>query len=185
MSKAADTKVRPSAPQLEGLIPYDPRYLQADIYLSANENPYPLSQDMQTIFLNALQDASLNRYPDPLCKDLRMRLAEKYGVKQSNVLVGNGGDELLFNLALGWGGPGRRCMVLPPTFSVYENNARLTNTEVIMVPRNDDFSLNENAVLQQLRTGNIDICFITSPNNPTGNSVSKDFLEQADRKSVV
>ena len=47
---------------------------------------------------------------------------------REQVLVGNGGDELLFDLALAWGGPGRTFLNLPPTFSVYGANARLTNT---------------------------------------------------------
>ena len=47
-------------------------------------------------------------------------IAEANGLDRDQVLVGNGGDELLFNLALAWGGPGRTFLNLPPTFSVYD-----------------------------------------------------------------
>ncbi len=41
------------------------------------------------------------------------------------MLVGNGGDELIFDLVLAWGGPGRTLVDLPPTFSMYGIDARI------------------------------------------------------------
>ena len=51
-----------------------------------------------------------------------------YGLERGNVILGNGGDELLFNLMLTWGGPGRTLMNFPPCFSIYELNAQITGT---------------------------------------------------------
>lgn len=57
-----------------------------------------------------------NRYPDPLGNELRDLIAGANGLSRENVLLGNGGDELLFNLALTWGGPGRTFLNVPPLF---------------------------------------------------------------------
>ena len=76
-------------------------------------------------------------------------------VQKHMVVVGNGGDELLFNIALAWGGPGRKFLNLPPTFSVYAANARLTNTRCVDVPRRADFSIDEAAVLERVGKGDI------------------------------
>ena len=95
------------------------------------------------------------------------------------MLIGNGGDELLFNLALAWGGPGRTFLNLPPTFSVYENNAKLTNTTIVDVPRLPDFSIDEAAVLERLGRGDVDFAVMTSPNNPTGNLARASFVAEA------
>ena len=99
--------VRNSHPNLAGIVPYDPKYLPAKQYLSANENPSNVPEQVQLEIRKALKGFPFNRYPDPLGNELRDLIAEANGLSRENVLLGNGGDELLFNLALTWGGPGR------------------------------------------------------------------------------
>lgn len=168
--------VRASAPQLSGLSPYDPKYLPARAYLSANENPRDVDAEIRQKIISAIRKVAFNRYPDPLANDLRDMIAEANGLDRNQVLLGNGGDELLFNIALAWGGPGRKFLNLPPTFSVYAANARLTNTEIVDVPRRADFSIDEEAVLSRVGQGDIDYVIVASPNNPTGKLASEEFL---------
>lgn len=165
-----------SAPQLADLEPYDPKYLPADAILSANENPHDVEQGIRHEIMREVKRLPLNRYPDPLANDLRDMIAEANGLDRDQVLVGNGGDELLFNLALAWGGPDRTFLNMPPTFSVYDANARLTGTTVIDVPRRADFSIDEEAVLARVAEGDIDYLIVTSPNNPTGQLASETFM---------
>lgn len=169
-------QVRASAPQLEGLVPYDPKYLPADAFLSANENPCDVDLEIRQAIAREIEKVPFNRYPDPLANDLRDIIAEANGLDREQVLVGNGGDELLFNMALAWGGPGRKFLNIPPTFSVYAANARLTGTEVVNIPRLADYSIDEEAVLERVSQGDIDFVIITSPNNPTGMLVREEFL---------
>ncbi|HMA98035.1 MAG TPA: histidinol-phosphate transaminase, partial [Wenzhouxiangella sp.] len=56
----------------------------AGILLNANENPWPPTGD---------GGLHLNRYPDPQPDDLKKRLAEVYGVDQSQLLITRGSDE--------------------------------------------------------------------------------------------
>lgn len=168
--------VRASAPQLEGLVPYDPKYLPAEAMLSANENPCDIAGELREEIMREVGKVALNRYPDPLANDLRDLIAEANGLAREHVLVGNGGDELLFNLVLAWGGPGRKLLNMPPTFSVYAANARLTGTEVVNIPRNGDYSIDEEAVIERLAQGDIDLAVVTSPNNPTGELARKEFV---------
>lgn len=175
-------KVRSSAPQLERITPYDPKYIPAEMFMSANENPRDLDEDVRKDMERAIRKVNLNRYPDPLANELRDMIAEANGLERENILVGNGGDELLFNTALAWGGPGRIFLNLPPTFSVYDNNARLTNTTIEEIPRNfeGDFSIDEEAVLARMsgQAGDapVDYTIIASPNNPTGLRANPEFL---------
>lgn len=169
-------KVRSSAPQLAGLVPYDPKYLPAEAFLSANENPSDVEQEIRHEARREVGRVHLNRYPDPLANELRDMIAEANGLDRDQVLMGNGGDELLFDLALAWGGPGRTFLNMPPTFSVYENNARLTNTAVVNVPRRADYSIDEDAVVERASRGDVDYLIVTSPNNPTGELASEQFV---------
>ena len=176
MQVRALNSVRQSAPQLQGLVPYDPKYLPARAYLSANENPRDVDTEIRQKIISAIRKVPLNRYPDPLANDLRDMIAEANGLDRDQVLLGNGGDELLFNIALAWGGPGRKFLNLPPTFSVYAANARLTGTEVVDVVRLPDYSIDEEAVLARVAEGDIDYVIVASPNNPTGKLANEEFL---------
>lgn len=168
--------VRPSCERLDALVPYDPKYLPAEAYLSANENPQDVPEEVRREINRRLKTMQFNRYPDPLANGLREKIAEANGLERECVLVGNGGDELLFNIALAWGGPGRTFLNLPPTFSVYEQNALLTGTEVESIPRLADYSIDEEAVLSRVAQGGVDYVIVASPNNPTGKLASEEFL---------
>lgn len=172
------SSVRPPRAILAGVVPYDPKYLPADVMISANENPRPIPTDVQAKVAEAVASVDMNRYPDPLANRLRTMIGEAWGYTKDYVLLGNGGDELLFNIALAWGGPGRTMLTFPPTFSVYEANAALTETETVSIPRKADFSLDEQAILDRVAAGDIDYITITSPNNPTGNCASINFIKQ-------
>lgn len=170
--------VRSSQLALDGLIPYDPKYLPAEQLMSANENPNNVPEEVQIEIRKVLRNFPFNRYPDPLANELRDLIAEANGLSRNNVLIGNGGDELLFNFALAWGGPGRTFLNLPPTFSVYEANARLVGTKVVNIPRTETFDIDEEAVLDRVSKGDIDFIMITSPNNPTGKLAPGAFVRK-------
>ncbi len=171
-------RVRPAAPHLAAVEAYDPKYLPARAFLSANENPSDVGEGVRREISRELARVALNRYPDPLANALRDQIAEAYGLGRDRVLVGNGGDELLFDVALAWGGAGRTFLNLPPTFSVYEANAQLTGTTTASIPRRADFSVDEESVLRRVGQGDIDYVVLTSPNNPTGNATDPSLVER-------
>ncbi len=171
-------RLRPASPNLADIMPYDPRYLAAPYQMSANENPYDITGELRAAIEAELARVPLNRYPDPLAKELRDAIAAAYGLAPEQAMVGNGGDELLFNLVLAWGGPERTVLTFPPTFSTYGASAKATNSRLIELPRRDDFSLDEEAVLELLEQGEVDIVFLTSPNNPTGECAESAFIER-------
>jgi histidinol-phosphate aminotransferase len=130
-------------------------------------------------------------------------IADRCGVGEGNVLLGNGGDELLLDIMLAWGGPARRLLTAPPSFSSYDLDARLTGTTVVEIPRverpytgaADDgwdeqdgrdgplprrelgvMGVDEGAVLKRVSRDDIDVVMLASPNNPTGDALSEDFV---------
>lgn len=159
-----NARVRPA---LAGFEPYDPAFSPCDVNLSANENTHPLPDEVQKGIAEALLSTPLNRYPDPLANQLRDELAAWHGVRRENVMVGNGGDEILFNLLFSFGGPGRSLVVAPPCFEEYKNFAKMCETSVVEVWRNKaDYTLDADAFVDAARTA--ELVMLTSPNNPTG-----------------
>ncbi|MDR2492996.1 MAG: histidinol-phosphate transaminase [Coriobacteriales bacterium] len=193
-------RVRPVAPRLTGLKPYDPHYLASRIYLNANESPFDMPKPVRERLEGFVGAASLHRYPDPLAHELVSALAREHGVTEECVLVGNGGDELLLNILLAFGGAGRTMLDMPPTFSVYAFDALLTSTQVVSVARlpvadapdgvgAPRFKPDVASLHTAARGGEFDVAFVTSPNNPTGECVEPDdiraLLEATDALVVV
>ncbi len=164
-------------PALRGFEPYDPRFSPVRVNLSANENTHPLPEELAEAASAASAATPLNRYPDPMANALRDALAERHGTDRAHVIVGNGGDELLFNLLFAFGGPGRAVVTCPPDFAEYANFAAMCETPVVAVPRDaEDFSVDADALLAAARDAALVI--LTSPNNPTGGLVDRGLVER-------
>lgn len=164
IDEAVRALMRPSAAVLD---PYDPAFSPTRINLSANENTYGMPSAVREEMLRALAAVTTNRYPLPMSDALRAEIAAWHGVEASQVIVGNGGDELLYNLFLAFGGPGHTLVNCPPTFSVYGLYARLAECEVLDVWREPEtFAPNVDALVEAARAASLVV--VTSPNNPTG-----------------
>ena len=162
--------------ELEGLVPYDAKDVRAEVMLASNENPQNLPGEIVAKIASRLGEFRFNRYPDPTANELRRLVAEANGLEPENVLFGNGGDELIFDILLAWGGPGRTLLDMPPTFSMYSIDAASTGTNVARVPRRADFSVDTDAVLARVAEGDVDVVIVSNPNNPTGNLTDEGFL---------
>lgn len=154
-------------PHLRTLEPYDPNFTPTRVNLSANENTYGVPAPARALIDEALAATPTNRYPGPMSNDLRDELAAWHGVARENVIVGNGGDELLYNFLLAFGGPGRTLVNVPPTFSEYAFFASLTQTGVRDVWRDPETFLPQADELVAA-AGEASLVILTSPNNPTG-----------------
>lgn len=162
--------VRRARTALQGFDPYDPAFTPCRINLSANENTHELPASVAQALHEAMVATPLNRYPDPMANELRDLLAARHGVSRENIMVGNGGDELLFNLLFTFGGPGHSLVTCPPDFSEYANFAKMCETEVVCAWRDPQtFEIDADALVTAAKDAAIVI--LTSPNNPTGNLV--------------
>lgn len=177
---ACDAKIRMRDEFLD-LKPYDPGFCAQEVVVSANENPFGMPDDVRAAALDAVAKVAFERYPNPLADALRDDIAAWHGLDRSRVFVGNGGDELLFDLLLAFGGPDRVLIDCPPTFGIYALYAKLTGTRVRSIARDAaDFSLDEKAIEQA--ASQADIVMLASPNNPTGNTLDPAWIAALSRR---
>ncbi|MCL4078724.1 histidinol-phosphate transaminase [Coriobacteriia bacterium Es71-Z0120] len=169
-------RVRPPREALRDLSPYDAKHLEAEVMLASNENPLNLPGELLERLSDLAQRIPYNRYPDPMATGLREEIAAANGLEPSNVLVGNGGDEIIQDLVLAWGGPGRVVLDFPPTFVMYSIDAKATGSTLVQIPRRPDFSIDEEALKARLADGDVDLIFIANPNNPTGTLAPETLL---------
>ena len=137
----------------------------ADVYLDANENA-----------LASPAGPGLNRYPDPLQKELKERVSKLNGVPAENIFVGNGSDEAIDLLFRIFCEPDRDSSIIcPPTYGMYRVSADINDVAVREVRLTDEFQLDVPRILETLdeRTK---LIFICSPNNPTGNLMRREHV---------
>lgn len=157
-------------PHLKDLVPYSSArddYKGAEgVFLDANENP-----------LGSITEEDWNRYPDPYQKDLKQKIGEVKGIKVDNVFLGNGSDEPIDLLYRAFCEPGvDHVIVNPPTYGMYQVSADINNVETKKVLLDSQFDLNESAILDEIEA-KTKLIFICSPNNPTGNDLSAEKIE--------
>ena len=166
-------------PELLNLKPYssarDEFTGEAEVFLDANENPYGFRY-------KGVPD--LNRYPAALHRELRERLSSVTGVPAGNIIAGNGSDEIIDLIIRAFCRPGTDSIIItPPTFGIYEVQARANATGVVSVPLTNDFLPDTGAIVTaasaSLTAGSqAKMVFICSPNNPTANLVPVDLIEE-------
>lgn len=173
-------------PHVRVIEPYEPHLFDNVIRLDANENPYPFPEE---VFREICEEAAgFPRYPDPFSTKLRAKLTEYTGVKMEHILAGNGSDELILSLFLAFGGQGSRVVIPVPTFGMYKIAAQMTGATPAEVPLQNDYSLDLEAVKQEIADPRTKLVFLCSPNNPTGNWIPEDEIRtvcRAASKAVV
>lgn len=111
----------------------------------------------------------IRHYPDPDCGELPHLLAGHLGVRKDNLLLGNGGAELIYLLprALDI----KSALVLAPTFSEYAKAVEAAGgrVEYLALSRGGKFPAAELAA----RLQGCDAVFLCNPNNPTGQVFSR------------
>ncbi len=170
--------------EIAALAPYSSARMEARggaVFLNANENPWPS---------RAHTGAALNRYPDPQPAELVRAMAAFYGVDPAQVLVTRGSDEGIDLLVRAFCRAGKDEIVqCPPCFGMYQVAAGIQGSKVVSVPLlAPNFELDADGLLDACNYYT-KIVFLTSPNNPTGNSIGRelllDIVDRLQKKTLV
>ena len=145
---------------------------------SANVSPLGLPQGVADAITAALPHA--DRYPDPLCRDLRAKLSLHEGIPADHILCGNGAADLIFRLV--WAKKPRTALVTAPTFAEY---AAALDTVGCTVQRHflkaeNDFAVTEDFL--SALTPEVNMVFLCQPNNPTGQLTPLPLVEHILRR---
>lgn len=135
----------------------------ASVWLDANENPF---------------NAPLNRYPDPLQLELKQKLAQVKGVPAENIFLGNGSDEAIDLAYRVFCEPGRDNVVaMEPSYGMYRVCADINDVEYRPVLLNNDYDMDADRMLAACDE-HTKLMWICTPNDPTGNSISRKAIEK-------
>jgi histidinol-phosphate aminotransferase len=159
--------IRGTVRTMDGYVPgLQPSPGQRLVKLNTNENPYPPSPRVLEA-LHAAIDGTLRLYPSPDAASLRTLAARRHGITASQVLCGNGSDEILGLIMRAFIDEGDTVSFFQPSYSLYPVLATLARVRTITVPLP---RLHRERDLLELPVPSprAKVFFLTSPNSPYG-----------------
>ncbi len=176
----------PLRDDLRGGEPYGAPQLDVPYALNTNENPYPPSERLVKALGEAVMDVAgtLNRYPDRDAVALREDLAAflnadtpGIGLTADRVWAANGSNEILQQILMAFGGPGRTALGFEPSYSMHPIITAVSGTRWIGAARDADFGIDPARAAETVAEHRPDVVFLTSPNNPTGTALPLEVIE--------
>ncbi len=155
------------------------------IKLASNENPFGVSDKVQTAIKEAAQNVYM--YPDDSMFELKDALAEKYNLKRENLIIGAGSDQVIFFAINAKAHPNMKILTAKTTFAMYDIYAKQVGATILKTPSHQH-------VLEEFLeiyhdNEDIDIIFLCLPNNPLGESLKREdvyrFLKEIKPTTLV
>ena len=134
------------------------------IKLASNENPLGPSPRAVAAITAALP--GLHRYPDASGHQLKQALAEHLDLDMTNIILGNGSDEIIELSIHAFLRPGEEVIISDPTFLFYSKVVQVAAGKLVQIPLKrfqHDLTGIRKAVGDNTR-----LIFLDNPNNPSG-----------------
>ena len=167
MSRFFSEKFASLMPYVPGEQPKERQYVK----LNTNESPFPPSSAVRAAVGGQVDKLQL--YSDPECVRLREKLAEVYGVKQTQVIVTNGSDEVLNFAFMAYGDRAHPLAFADITYGFYPVFAQLNGIPYEVIPLREDFTMDPEDYVGIHKT-----IVIANPNAPTGLAMSLEDIER-------
>ncbi len=147
---------------------------------SANLNPSGMPESVKSALINSVSEWEC--YPDPLCVKLRRALSEYEGFPAENIVCGNGAADLIYRLVSAV--KPKKAVITAPAFSEYEKALSENGTEVVRhyLSEENGFALDKGIL--NILDSSVDMLFLCSPNNPTGQLAPKNILKAVAEKCL-
>ena len=166
-------------PELRELKPYVSPAYAFERKMDLNESPFDLPKQVKQEIFARLESEPWQCYHDELELPLKKALARYAGHTPEGVLFGNGSNELIFQVLLASVRDGQAVVFPEPSFSLYRQNAVVVGGKPVPFRLNqEDFSVDPAVVIELAAKHKARAVILCSPNNPTGNRVPNEVIEE-------
>ena len=161
---------------IRSLEPYVTNPTVCSVKLDANEGDKDLYLDL----LKKLgeSDLTLNYYPDDSYSELKKEINNYVGYEPKNITVGNGSSELLDLCVKTFVDKDETILSLDPTFSMYSIYAQVFSAKYIGAKAEEDFKLDVDSIIKDIKENNPKLVILCNPNNPTGSVLTKEEVRK-------
>ena len=172
MSRFFSSKYAELTPYVPGEQPQDQKYIK----LNTNESPFPPSP--KAVAKAAKAAERLQLYSDPDVRILTAKLAEKFGVSPSNVIIGNGSDEILNFAFMAFCDEDTPAVFPDVTYGFYPVFSQVNHIPYVEMALKEDFHIEPSDYFNAGGT-----VFIANPNAHTGVALPKAEIEEIIRNN--
>ncbi|MGM0366321.1 MAG: threonine-phosphate decarboxylase CobD [Actinomycetota bacterium] len=131
---------------------------------SANIGPFGLPESIRELLKGTIGE--IIHYPDPENRKLKKAISEFFGLDTSNILCGNGSNQLLY-LLLACLKP-EKALICTPAYSEYQRACEAANAEPVFYAAGASDGFKPDIAELGRQAAGVDFMFICNPNNPTG-----------------
>lgn len=175
---------------IQSFKPYAAPEINEKIVIDANESPYNVFDfpKVKEAFMARMEKTPSYHYPDPFANELRGALAKYAGCGPDEILVGNGGDEIISLIMNTFLNPGDILLTHTPTFDIYGLDAEVLGAEIVTVSDLDGYRRDCDGFLAKVKELQPKVTVLCNPNNPTGELLPLSYVEavlQASENPVV
>lgn len=167
-------------PQVRAMKAYTLKPYQYQYKMNQNENPLGFPAELKEQVWERLRGQDWARYPDFDLVEVSEAVARYAGVRPTQVLVGNGSNEMIYNAMAVTLGAGDHVVIPVPTFSVYKLIATVMGATVheprMVAPQ--QFTLPTDEIIELAQTHGAKMVVVCTPNNPTAQSYPIDEVRR-------
>jgi histidinol-phosphate aminotransferase len=145
------------------------------IKVASNENPLGPSPKALAALPAAMAD--LHRYPDASGVALRRRLAARLGCDPNHIWLGNGSNDLLYQLVIAACEPGDEVLTPKYGFLVYRLAVQVVDRKFVTAPATTALACDVDALIAAI-TPHTKLVFVATPNNPTGSVITRAGIDR-------
>ncbi|MFG6114527.1 histidinol-phosphate transaminase [Halobacillus sp. MO56] len=148
--------------------------LKEIVKLASNENPFGFSPQVKKELPGLI--SGLEKYPDGYAAELRRILSDKLEVNETQLIFGNGSDEIVQIICRTYLEAGTNTVMATPTFPQYKHNALIEGSEIREVPVIDGYH-DLDRMLEAI-DDHTRVVWLCTPNNPTGSHIAAPDMEK-------
>ena len=169
------TFVRPNVAAMQGYV-YGEQPLDSKVIkLNTNENPYPPSSKLRSVF-DSFDPCALRVYPDATAVSLRETIANRNSLRPDQVVITNGADEAIRLVFSTFFDPGEVMATTEPGYGLYGVFGDIHETSILLTDLNADWQLPLDAV-DHWNAVNAKAAVLINPHAPCGTFLSQDRIE--------
>jgi len=142
--------------------------------LSSNEGAFGPPPGIHAAVARVLERG--HHYPDGEARDLRAAIGARFHLDPARIICGNGSDDIIAQLCVAYGGPGREVLMTEHGFSIYYIAGTYAGSRVVKAPERN-LTADVDALLGHVSPATR-LVFLANPNNPTGSLLAQSEVER-------
>ena len=144
------------------------------VKMASNENPFGISPKAEQAVRESIKKAF--QYPEVSCPALLDKLSESLDVDKKNLILCNGADSVIYNIAMCLLNRNEEVIIPEITFPMYEVIANVLNVKTVKSGMKS-YEIDINDILSKI-TDKTKIIWLCNPNNPTGSLIDNDTFTE-------